>query len=209
MTIRIITLWTDDWKILADLTTTISNQYCERHGYISTFFGFSTNCLDGYDKISLLKSGFDRNAADLYWLLDADAIITNQNIKVENFVEEGFDLFLCEDFNGINCGSFIIRDSEWSRKFIYYILLKRGVVGMHCEQDAIKSYMEEFPNDEKIKILTHPSINSYDYCLYPEIPPQTHEQGQWQPGDFVLHLPGTSLEKRIEVFKKVLNEKQL
>jgi hypothetical protein len=64
----------------------------------------------------------------------------------------------------------------------------------------------------KVKYLPHPSINSYRYELYAgyegdyfhdymHIP---HEYGQWEPGDLLLHLPGLSLEKRIEVFKEMI-----
>ena len=36
-----------------------------------------------------------------------------------------------------------------------------------------------------------------------EVPqPVTKEQGQWEPGCFVLHVPALSIEKRIEVLKE-------
>jgi hypothetical protein len=41
-------------------------------------------------------------------------------------------------------------------------------------------------------------MNSYDYALYGN----ENNEGQWQPGDFVIHFPGLSLEKRIELVRK-------
>ena len=85
--------------------------------------------------------------------------------------------------------------------FFDYILCCKGEPKMYCEQDAINKYLSEFPHDNNIKFLTHPSINSYLYENYPEIPAQEEEYGQWVPGNFVLHLPGMSQEKRIEIMK--------
>ena len=42
-------------------------------------------------------------------------------------------------------------------------------------------------------------MNSYLYTEYPDTN-GADEPGHWQPGDFLLHLPGRSLERRVEIF---------
>ncbi len=67
---------------------------------------------------------------------------------------------------------------------------------------------------EKIKILPHPSINSLLYEEYAptwgiigntdtSLPKPTHEEGDWRRGCFICHLPGMTLERRLEIFAKL------
>jgi hypothetical protein len=52
-----------------------------------------------------------------------------------------------------------------------------------------------------MKILPHPSLNSYPYEHYPEFKNVTHEQGNWEEGDFLLHCPALPYEKRAEILR--------
>ena len=63
-----------------------------------------------------------------------------------------------------------------------------------------------------IEILPHPSINSYLYEEYGDNygkivgvqkSKPTHIEGQWEPGDFALHLPGIPNSIRIEIFETI------
>jgi hypothetical protein len=56
-----------------------------------------------------------------------------------------------------------------------------------------------------IKILEHPSINSYDYNLYPEFKDHSLTNGgQWNKNHFIFHAPGLKLEQRLDIFKSKL-----
>lgn len=202
MKVCIICLFTESWDALASIHLDNTKQYIRGKGYLRSS-SIAPEPFDGFRKIEYCICVFNFYDVEAVWVRDVDSIITNMTVKVEDFMEDGKDLFICKDFNSINAGSFIIRKSAWSQNFLMYILEQQGKDGMDCEQNAIEAYMKEFPNDSKIKILPHPSINSYLYENYPEIPPQKHERGQWQEGDFVLHLPGIGMEKRKEILENI------
>lgn len=193
-------LYTKSWVELAKVTTPNIVNYCLKHGY-----SWNIQCIDApydaFEKIRQIQKIFSNDEADVVWSLDCDVLITNYTKKVEDYLDEENKLFLCKDYNGINCGSFIVVKSEWSLQLLEKIIYYSKYDDIYCEQDALQRYMK-IRGCENIRKLPHPSINSYLYENYPEIPTQTHEQGQWNIGDFILHLPGIGMEERF----KILNE---
>lgn len=200
MKIAVSILYTESWREMADIVLPNVLDYCKKHGYELRLMGVSEP-FDGFRKIYATKDLIGVYGYDVVWNLDLDAIITNSDIKIESFLEDDKAMFICRDVNGYNGGSFIVQNSAGVFNFLDELISYKGQKDIHCEQDAIKRYV--FLNgDAKIRTLHHPSINSYLYELYPEIPPKTHEEGQWQEGDFVLHLPGVGMEKRKEILKQ-------
>jgi len=195
-------IYTADWVDLAKITVPNIVNYCRKHGYDWNIQSIQ-NRYSGYLKILNIQSLFAANDADVIVSLDCDTLITNYNIKIEDYIDDIHSFFICKDYNGINAGVFVIKNNKWANGFLSYILQCEGQSGMYCEQDAILSYMKSFPNNENIKILPHPSINSYLYESYPEIPPQSHEQGQWVEGDYILHLPGIDNQTRIKILTQI------
>lgn len=77
------------------------------------------------------------------------------------------------------------------------------------EQQVIIDHQEEFKGITKI--LPQKAINAYNYPLYHRHSPETQRDvdgnwGQWERGDFLLHIPGCSLEDRLRVFPEYLRE---
>jgi hypothetical protein len=202
MKICILILCTESWQELADIVLPNVERYCSRYHY--SFFFNKQKEYDGFDKIRAIKKTFERGDFDIIWSLDCDTLITNHTIRIDDFIEDKFDFYICEDYNGINAGSFIVKNTIEGNWFMNWLMPMKGDVGIYCEQDAIKHYMRLLPEerDVEIKVLPHPSINSYLYQNYLEIPPQTHEEGQWQPNDFLLHLPGLSMDKRLAILNE-------
>jgi hypothetical protein len=186
MTAAVYIYYTPAWQELADIVLPKLEEYCAKHGYKELIY---------YNKMSIL----DLFRYDIIWILDTDTLITNPEIRFTNFVDNKHDIFICKDINGINSGSWIIRNTEASRNFVSTIV--NNFDAPH-EQILMNKYLHMV----KVKYLPHPSINSYDYRLYNHfgLAVPAHDQGQWQPGDLLLHLPGLSLEKRIEVFKEMI-----
>lgn len=192
---------TPDWSDIANITVENAAKYCERHGY-SMYHNVFPQPNNGYNKLRRVLEIMD-NGFDAVWVLDADTLITNHNIRIEHYLTPKKSFFVTKDINGINCGSFVVKKSKWAISFLEWLLKCEGKEKMYCEQDAINHYMKLFPSEveKHFCILPHPSINSYQYSLYPEVKAQTHEQGDWRKGDFVLHLPGIGMEKRLEILK--------
>jgi hypothetical protein len=201
MKILIQILYTESWKDIADAVLPNYQKYCDKNGYELVAIQQSGS-YNGFDKIKYILQLF-KNGCDICWSLDCDTMVTNHNIKIEDFISEDYDAYFTKDYNGLNCGSFIIRRCAWAEEFMCSVLALEGEDGIYCEQDAILAHFNRGLNTEynRIKFLPQSTINSYKYELYPEIPPQTHEQGQWQEGDFVLHLPGLGMEQRLNILK--------
>lgn len=211
MKVIVQVLYTHDWGELAGVTSPNIFEYCIKHGY-HPYFLCVKKPYDAFDKIRNCLSNFELGF-DVVWCLDADAMVTNTKIPLESFVDDKRDFYLCEDVNGYNTGSFIVKKSEWSINFLNEVLSQINKDGVYCEQDAIINCMNAQITD-KIRVLPHPSINSYKYDEYGDnygrINPNPnenkmpkHEEGNWQEGDFVLHLPGVSMKKRIEIFSQI------
>jgi hypothetical protein len=217
--------YTPSWQTLADVVLPIAARYCERWGYAKEFL-----CEDA-ESLSLRKieyGGNERPAIDFYkmpigywkmlklrelmntydfiFVLDCDAMITNEAIPLKQFA--GYDnCYFTEDVNGINAGSWITRNTEKAIKLVEYVINNFDAPE---EQTVIKRGIDEL--NIAPSLFPHPSINSYLYTEYLNdwdnkvgagVPMPNHSEGMWQPGDFILHLPGISLERRIEIFNQI------
>jgi len=199
--------YTPSWQQLADVVLPVAAAYCDKHGYAKVFikhpFESSTKPI-GYHKMHRLRDLMDR--VEYIWVLDCDAMITG-NQPVTNFISSWpYDMYFTSDVHGLNAGSWIVKSTEWSKDIIDDVLNNFDAPE---EQSVIKSIIQ-YPSSSVCQ-LPHPSINSYLYTEYMydwdrlvgNHPMPTHEQGNWQPGDMVLHLPGVDFERRIEIFKQV------
>jgi len=206
MKAAVLTTQSDCWKNLGDVVIPNMQAYCDKQGYgwlidkIPPAFEFY--------KINAIIAALQNFGYDLVLCLDLDTLITNHNVKVEDFVDSGHDFYITQDINEINAGAVIVRKSGWSINMLHQVLESKA----ENEQNALKPFM----NDPKVKILPHPSINSYPYDEYAPsyglIPGRTpllgiegkptHEQGNWERGDFIMHLPGLTNARRIEIFNR-------
>src|SRR4249919_3873476 len=110
MNAAIYIYYTPDWQPLADIVLPKVKEYCTKHNY--TFVAF---CLAA-DSAPLNKmkglSAIMHDAHDFIWVLDLDTLITNPEIRFTDYVNYYHDIFICNDVNGINAGSWVIRNSE-------------------------------------------------------------------------------------------------
>jgi hypothetical protein len=137
---------------------------------------------------------------DLFFYIDIDALITNSEIRVTQFLDNEHDLFITEDCHELNGGVFLLKNTEWANRFNDFILDQRTI--FPNEQNGYVLYKDRYDVESKIKIVPHPCFNSYRYEFYPEIDPvPKHEEGNWQPNDFIMHVPGKTIEQRVEILK--------
>lgn len=200
MNICCFSMWGDNYAEIAAITQPVLQAYCGKHGY-----SYSELILEGtgndyaYKKHEYIKELFKQDI-DVVWYLDCDAIITNPEIRVEDFLDDDYSVFLTRDFTELNGGSILIRNDYNGKWFNDYILSRRGQYDN--EQNVINA--NEFSFKEFMKELPHPSINSYQYNLYPECASYVGkpELGDWEPGHFVLHVPGLGVERRKEILSQ-------
>lgn len=199
--IHLLQHYTSNFKPLIDITRPVHEAYCNKHGYqlhIKEVPKYPV--YNGLEKLNQILEVCDNG--DIALVMDADVMITNTLLKIERFLKYGKDLYFSE---GLNCGVFIIIKHEWTTEVIKTLIDGIERKAFHCEQDGIEIIHRVIGGI--IEVCKHPCFNSYLSELYPEIPkPVTKEQGQWEKGCFILHLPALSLEKRIEILTKIKDE---
>ena len=204
MKIAIASMYNEDFKELAKITHTGNKvKYAEKHGYpisVKTN-GFSPEENINFSKIRLIMQMFNSDIDWVFWL-DADAMITNFDIKLESFIDSDYHFIITEDNNGLNAGSFFIRNSPEGRNYFQDLLDNVHIynrIEMY-EQKWMWDTYEQYK--DIIKVVPQKLFNSFNYKLYPQY--KGRSEGQWTPGDFVIHWPGLHYNERLKQSKEML-----
>ena len=201
--IAIVTLFNDKHRDLASFTWTNKQQYAEKHGYVAVAKtdNFSTDQVH-FDKfVHILDVMKTYPQADWVWWLDNDAMITNFDIKAEDLVDNDYHVVMPTDIAALNTGSFLVRNSAQSREWLEFLLSKKQEYKNDkkwFEQQAVIDFYPKFQH--LFKIVPQQWLNSYDYKMYGvDGTDLLGQDGQWYPGDFVIHWPGLPNETRIKL----------
>lgn len=219
MKLAMITLNDEAYEPLAAITYHQNKvPYCIRHGYEmlqkKDDFSYPDPYL-GFEKSKFILDTFrDRPYLDWIHASGCDLMVTNHLIRLENLVDDNYHMIVCFDANGMNVDSFLIRNSRIGRGIMQYVLdsFERYKNHYWFEQQSLIDFYFNVPlAKEYIKILPQRYMNSYIYDLYPEWKDKPHidktgNNGDWKPGDFMLHLPGTKLQQRIEIMTEFLEK---
>lgn len=128
---------------------------------------------------------------DYIWSLDLDTLILDMSFDLKRLIDSRFDLVVGLDSNGINTGSFFLKNSDWSSLLLYTWWLEDDVEPLGWwEQAAIHKMSKNDLIGNHIKRIKQEEFNSYEgnIMLNPEKLP------------FVLHFPGDA-EKWSKVVK--------
>lgn len=194
-------------------------KYAIKHGYAyvaktEDFYGFPP----GFEKVQFLIDLLDSYPdAEWIWWTGTDSMITNFETKIEDKVT--FDdpniaphVIMSSDFNfDINCDSILVKNTEQARAWLQEImdLMPKYADHQFKEQQAMLDIMESW--DPWILIMPQYYMNSYEYKMY-EVAPWNYKdaldvnghRGQWEPGDWLVHWPGTQPQERlklVEIYK--------
>lgn len=206
--IAVCQLWDQNYQSMADITWTQNKKlYCDHWGYPYHIKTEGFTFVPSYEKIKFMLDIMNEHPEYdwLYWA-GTDTLITNFYIKLESFVDDNYHFIISKDINGINADSFMIKNSKESKEYFEFIwsLAPKYNSHMFWEQQAIIDNFEQFKHI--IKIVPQKTFNSYLYRqLYWQMHhssiDQTGHDGQWVPGDFLLHVPGSSMPK-LEILKQ-------
>lgn len=204
--IGVNTHYTESYEPLADIVIPNLKIYCDKQNYDLMI---TKRKDEKFHFIKVIDTRILLNICDLVFTIELDAMITNHNIRIESFLDAEHDVYLCNDINGPNGGVTIAKDTKWAKDWFDFVISKKNVYG--DEQNVYENN-----NHEKIKYCQHPAFNSIPYEYYapsygyinweqyePRKEKPTHEMGCWEVGDFVCHLPGKTLNERIEIFNQI------
>lgn len=195
---------TPNFQELADVTMPPLRKYCEQHGYRLVIHMDEKHQDDprpfGFRKTEAALTELQRlpYGTGILCVMDADILITNHSIKLESFLDLEHDMWATHDVNGFNSGIYLIRATRGTAKLLEDAISRSSNIGVHGEQDALRDTLRLIGFRDLLKIVPHPSFNSYLYTEYGLT--MEHHQGQWEKGDFCLHLPGRENSRRIEIF---------
>jgi hypothetical protein len=201
--IAVCQAWDENYQPLADITWTQNKQlYCERWGYPYHIKTDGFKYVVSYEKIKFMLDVMQEHPEYdwLYWA-GTDTLITNFYIKLENFIDEDYHIVMAKDINDINADSFMLKNSPESREYFEFLwsLVEKYNTNPWWEQQAMIDNMDKYSH--LFKIVPQKTFNSFLYKqlywnIYHSSTDKTGNDGQWAPGDFLLHIPGTGLPKK-------------
>ena len=204
--IAIISMYNEVHQDLGKETWPNKVAYADLHGYQSYVKtdGWTKTPIH-FEKLVHMLDVMDKNPElDWVWWLDNDAIITNYDRKVEDLLDDDAHVIITVDHASLNAGSFMVRNSQQGRGWLNHILSLESHYkdNRWPEQQPMTDTYISFK--DIIKVLPQRSMNSYDYKMYgvPGID-LTWQSGQWEPGDFVLHVPALPNPTRIAISKQL------
>lgn len=194
-----LTMYDHNYQCLADITMPNKIKYCDKHGYnLMCKTDFVDYIQMGYQKTFLIKDAINKYP-NCKWLFfsECDTLITNMDIKLEDIIKDEQKHFvITTDFNGINAGSFFIRNSEQG---ISYIESMIESIGSHENEQHFIVYSQTNSKwNDVISIYPQRMFNSYEYGPRYRTYIKNEQTsldtlgkcGKWCKGDFIIHVPG-------------------
>jgi hypothetical protein len=144
------------------------------------------------------------NLLDVSSWSDADTIVMNPNIPLENFLPppqlSHIHLLLTKDWNGLNNGVFPIRVHPWSAELltaaISYPIVHPDIPLYWPDQSAMNNLFQE--NEYFARAVVYCPLRWFNaYMRSPDgetLNPDSPPQYQVHPGDLLVHFPGTPAE---------------
>ena len=217
--IVLATMHDDKFKELAEATWENNKvKYAEKHGYAylaktDEFYGFEP----GFEKIQFMIDIFDTYPdTESIWWTGTDSMVTNFNIKVEDKVKEVPEahIIMSSDFNFmINCDSMLVKNTPEAKAWLQDIMdhMEKYFRHQFREQQYMIDSADKYV--DIIEIMPQHFMNSYEYKLYRVMPWQYEEdtdvngeRGQWEPGDWLVHWPGTQPRERTALVQETLEK---
>jgi len=192
---------------LLDLTNPSKEEYCKIHGYdflCRTELHHNSKNDVGWEKIKIINEVI--NDYDYIFYVECDAIIMNHTIRIENLIDDNYDFIVSgidkapKEKYEINCGVFLIKCSDWTKKFLSDLYSKRHIIHPDyppnwAEQIALMKELVHSEETRKHFRLTH--LRYFNSFYRPDFPNDV-----FQFGDFVFHAVGCNNELR----EKILSE---
>ncbi len=176
-------------------------RYCEAQGYSLSVHEtpIDPNSAPSWQKIPWILKHLEDS--DLVLWSDADALIMNFDLKVEDLIDDDFDLVLGSDANGVHCGNLIVRKSALTQKFFKWVwqLRYRSNPSYRLQGErnvVIELFDREFTNEPRIHVSRQQVLNSY-----PAFPCNRRTTGCraepaiYERGHFIIHFAGINSKK--------------
>ena len=106
----------------------INREYCKKHGYNyyvekddEKIRKIIEDRAFTWAKPKILLEILEKQETDYILFLDIDAIVSDNKIKIEDFIDEKYDIVVTEDYSGhsvMNAGVILVKNTDWARQFM-------------------------------------------------------------------------------------------
>ncbi len=203
MKICLLTQTNSAFKPISDITHGVISDYAKRHNYgLGICESDSWERSIVWDRFKILADHCDRY--DVLVHIDSDVLITNHNIRIEDLIPDREQIVLadCMCENGtkrLNDGIAIFKTSPYMKWLLGECFAAPEVAPIFCGQDVLQARYDSGKLEGKLKVERQKAMNSF---LYEEYGMPATTIGNWTKGDFVLHLPGISNARRVEILRE-------
>tara|TARA_B100000287_G_scaffold400574_1_gene419916 strand:+ start:7131 stop:7832 length:702 start_codon:yes stop_codon:yes gene_type:complete len=199
-----------------------NKEYCEKHGYKwSGHYGLKDpNRPTNWSKIAYIldemKNGYDW----IFWI-DADAMIMNHKIKVEDLIDNDYDFAVSHSPCGWCTGTWFINNNNYSKELLEYTYSKEDFIN-HSSGIQVDAAFANAVYEKGARIIVHDQkkMNSLppfrffnkrnefrDFTVEAGVfkhsaTRKSFEENSFEKGDFVLHAAGLNNLGRETVFRK-------
>jgi len=191
--IAIVSLYDPPYAAIGKYGHLSKKAYAQKHGY--DFIGYTVS-LDpsrptSWSKIKAIQQHLEKY--DWVFWSDADVVIMNHEIKLEQFIDDNFHLILCPGHEWpINAGNFFLKNCPWSFELLERIYNETKFINSTLwEQDALYHllFYKEPILQKDVKFMPQRQFNAY-------IRNQRHP-GCYKPGDFLVHFSGAPQREKL------------
>ena len=190
--------------------------YATRHGYGIHIYKQEQSTLKNTRAMAWVKVVHILSILSDYeyvWSIDLDTIILDMTTRLEtSLIDPRFDLVMGVDMNGLNSGSFIIKNSPWSRLFLHMLWLQDDVPplgwweqsGIHklfgANQHFMSNHLKRIPQD---------AFNMYEGQFVEELKRNYDDAQHVQIIPFVIHFAGDGQKwNKVIQYTRIMNESQ-
>lgn len=216
MNFAIVTAHNEAYLPLASITWDQNKKlYAEQHGYdaIAKTDGYKYPLSQiSFERTELIIELLESGKYDWIHACGCDTMITNFTITLEDLVDNNYDFIIATDCFNLNNDSFLVRNAPTSIAWLKHVVQVREQYANHSwyDQQAMIDSVDLI--GDRLKIVPQKTLNSYDYDQYPNSIPHIFKKdilgndGQWSHGDFLIHWPGISLERRLPLARNMLTQ---
>lgn len=194
------------WNYDLEIKTNIDPMYFDPESHV---WGIS------WDRLAYMLSRLKSGEYDWIWCVGGDTMITNFTIPLESFTESTNRHVIAtgDACCTIQADSFLVRSSPEGIAFVSEVMDQWPRLKHHTwvENQAMIELLPKHENN--IQILPQRALNAYDYRLYADKfwACENHKRGldiygndgQWKPGDFLIHWPATGTRERFKMAKEI------
>jgi hypothetical protein len=199
-------------------------EYCDRHGYRLDVVRSPMKAYQGsihghgitWTRLHYLLTLLETNQCDWVWCVGTDTLVTNLTLPLTSLLDDRFHFIISPDWAArVQADSFLTRNSPEGIGYLRLLVNSYPKYMKHpwVENQAMLDTLDA--NISIIKVLPQRRMNSYIYSHYRKAYPSERNShllcgqdwygndGEWQLGDFVLHIPSINCDTRIAEFKRV------